>query len=174
MRVRKATLPDSAAIHGLIFDYARQNALLPRPLAEICENIRDFMVAEHKGEVIGCAALHIYGMHLAELRSIAVSPHHKGLGAGRALIKAILAESRQHRIACVCLFTRIPAFFAHLGFTKVRKERLPDKLYKDCRTCRNRKDCDEVALVRGRLPKFASLEAEPEKKRAPRRKGAKK
>jgi amino-acid N-acetyltransferase len=173
MHARKAVLPDASAIHGLIFEYARHGTLLPRSLTEIYENIRDFTVVENRGRVIGCGAMHIYGMHMAEARSIAVWPLYRGRGAGRILMKALLEEARQHHIACICLFTRIPRFFGHLGFTKVKKERLPDKLYKDCRNCRNRGACDEVAMIRGRLPKPVTLEAEPEK-RAPRRKGTKK
>ena len=40
--------------------------LLKRPFAEICENIRDFTVAESDGGVfLGCGALHLYGPHLS-------------------------------------------------------------------------------------------------------------
>ncbi len=158
MHVRKAILPDASAIHGLIFEYARHGTLLPRSLPEIYENIRDFTVVESKGRIAGCGALHIYGMHLAELRSIAVWPLYKGRGAGRVLIEGLLDEARQQRVACVCLFTRIPSFFGHLGFRKVKMELLPDKVYKDCRNCGKRKDCDEVAMIRGRLPTFDSHE----------------
>jgi len=173
MRVRKAVLTDAAAIHGLIFEYARHGTLLPRSLPEIYENIRDFVVVENSRRIIGCGALHIYGMHMAELRSIAVWPYCKGRGAGRALIAALLKEARRHRISCLCLFTRIPEFFSHMGFTKVGRERLPDKLYKDCHNCRKRDICDEVAMIRGRMPPHAGLEDRPESP-APRRKGAKK
>ncbi len=65
---------------------------------------------------LGCGALHLYGTHLAEIRSIAVWPNYQGAGAGRLLVDALLEEAEQHHVDCVCLFTRIPAFFAHLGF----------------------------------------------------------
>ncbi|OGS16681.1 MAG: hypothetical protein A2234_06860 [Elusimicrobia bacterium RIFOXYA2_FULL_58_8] len=173
MRVRKAILPDASAIHGLIFEYARHGTLLPRSLPEIYENIRDFTVVENRRRIIGCGALHIYGMHMAEVRSIAVWPSHKGRGAGRVLIDALLAEAHQHRISCVCLFTRIPEFFFRMGFTKVGRERLPDKLYKDCHNCRKRDICDEVAMFRGKMPHFTTLDEVPQPP-APRRKGARK
>lgn len=173
MRARKALLPDGPDIHGLIFEYARDAQLIPRTLAEINENIRDFTVVENRGKIIGCGALHIYGRHMAELRSIAVWPQYRGRNAGTILIKGLLDEARQHRLPAVCLFTRIPKFFAKLGFKKVKRERLPDKFYKDCRSCTRRNDCDEVAMVRGRLPSFSVLE-EPVKKSAPKRKGKKK
>ena len=67
VRVRKASLPDAAIIHELISGYSRDGVtLLPRSLGEIYENVRDFTVAEFKGKVIGCGALHLYGPHLAE------------------------------------------------------------------------------------------------------------
>lgn len=149
---RGAALPDVEAIHAIILPYAEKGTLLPRTRAELCENIRDFVVAEHEGKIIGCGALHLYGMHLAEIRTIAVLPEFKGLGAGRLLVEALLAEAGRHSVTCVCLFTRIPEFFGHMGFTIARREELPDKIYKDCVHCPNLHNCDEIAMVRGKLP----------------------
>src|SRR5580693_2837644 len=72
MRTRKAILPDAKHIHELISAYSGDGTLLPRTLAEICENVRDFVVLENEGRIIGCCALHLYGTHLAEIRSITV------------------------------------------------------------------------------------------------------
>src|SRR5579859_8027675 len=74
MRTRKAILPDAEHIHELISAYSGDGTLLPRTLAEICENVRDFVVLENEGRIIGCGALHLYGTHLAEIRSITVGP----------------------------------------------------------------------------------------------------
>src|SRR5271165_6973712 len=86
MRTRKAILPDAQQIHELISAYSGDGTLLPRTLPEICENVRDFVVLEDGGRIIGCGALHLYGTHLAEIRSITVSPQSKGHGVGRALV----------------------------------------------------------------------------------------
>ena len=72
-RTRKAILPDAEQIHELISAYSGDGTLLPRTLAEICENMRDFVVLEGDGRIIGCGALHLYGTHLAEIRSITVA-----------------------------------------------------------------------------------------------------
>lgn len=160
MRTRGAVLPDVETIHAMIRPYADDGILLPRDIPELCENVRDFVVAEQENErehaqqdrVVGCGALHLYGLHLAEIRSIAVSPEHKGLGIGRLLVEALLQESRRHRIACVCLFTRTPGFFRHMGFRIARREELPDKIYKDCIHCPKLHDCDEIAMVMGAIP----------------------
>src|SRR6266481_6894226 len=135
MRTRKAILPDAKRIHELISAYSGDGTLLPRTLAEICENVRDFVVLENEGRIIGCGALHLYGTHLAEIRSITVGPRAQGHGGGSRLMKALMAEARRHRVDCICLFTRAPEFFARQGFAMARREDLPDKIYKDCHVC---------------------------------------
>ena len=162
MRARRALLPDAEAIRTLIEEFSFDGTLLPRSLTEICENIRDFAVVESFSaagpDIIGCGALHLYGTHLAEIRSIAVRPTAQGLGAGRFLVKALFDEADLHRVSCVCLFTRIPKFFGHMGFKVAERERLPDKIYKDCSTCPRLLACDEIAMYRGELPQLAIRE----------------
>ena len=127
-------------------------------MPEICENIRDFVVVEEDGRILGCGALHLYGLHLAEVRSIAVFPQAKGNGAGRLLIDALLEQANRQEVTCVCLFTRIPSFFTRMGFSVAVREEIPDKLYKDCLRCPRLNHCDEVAMFRGELPQFAILQ----------------
>jgi amino-acid N-acetyltransferase len=152
---RKAIVPDAPAIHTIIAAYAREGILLPRSLGEICENVRDFTVVERRGEIIGCGALHLYGQHLAEVRSIAVRAGEQRSGAGSTLMSALMAEAREHRIGQLCLFTRSPQFFGKLGFVEAPHASLPDKIFKDCRNCPRfaNGQCDETAMV------FAGAEA---------------
>lgn len=157
MRTRRAVLPDAESIHALIAQYSHDGTLLPRTLNEVCENVRDFTVVVDRGDIVGCGALHLYGMHLTEVRSIAVSPSATGHGAGAMLVEALLREARHHRVECVCLFTRIPEFFARFGFRVAVREELPDKIYKDCLNCPRLHACDEIAMVRGELPTRAVL-----------------
>jgi len=149
---RNAVLPDVDSIFAIIQPYADRDVLLPRSRPEISENVRDFVVAEEGNRIVGCGALHLYGMHLAEIRSIAVAPGSQRRGIGRALVGALLEESRKHRVGCVCLFTRTPEFFARLGFEIARREELPDKIYKDCARCPRLTCCDEIAMVMGAIP----------------------
>ena len=160
MHTRKAILPDSVPIQELIALNVQTGALLPRSLPEICENVRDFVVVEEEpgGRLIGCGALHLYGTHLAEIRSISVDPAAQGKGAGRRLVKALLQEAARHHVAGVCLFTRIPDFFAKLGFSITALTDLPDKIYKDCLQCPRLNACDEVAMVKGEVPKMTILQ----------------
>jgi amino-acid N-acetyltransferase len=158
IRVHKAHLQDARNIFDLVNSLSGDGTLLRRSYAEICENIRDFTVAEtNDGEFLGCGALHLYGPHLAEVRSIVMRPEAKGQGAGGLLLKALVEEAEQHAVLSVCLFTRIPDFFEHFGFRVADRDAMPDKIYKDCQACPRLYACDEVAMVRGPLPKVAML-----------------
>ena len=158
IRIHKAHLQDARNIFDLVNSLSGDGTLLQRSYAEICENIRDFTVAEtNEGEFLGCGALHLYGPHLAEVRSIVMRPEAKGQGAGGSLLKALVEEAEQHAVLSVCLFTRIPDFFEHYGFRVADRDAMPDKIYKDCQTCPRLYACDEVAMVRGPLPKVAML-----------------
>lgn len=161
--VRKAKLQDAVHIFELVNSLSGDGTLLRRSYAEICENVRDFQIAESPvtseggGIFLGCGALHLYGPHLAEVRSIVVKPEAKGQGAGGKLLRALLDEAEYQGVVSVCLFTRIPDFFFHFNFRTADRTTLPDKIYKDCQTCPRLYACDEVAMVRGPLPRVAVL-----------------
>jgi amino-acid N-acetyltransferase len=163
--VRKARLQDARNIFDLVNSLSGDGTLLRRSYAELCENIRDFTIAERATpqsneedpEFLGCGALHLYGPHLAEVRSIVVRPEAKNLGAGAKLLQALIDEAAQHEVMSVCLFTRIPEFFDRFGFRVADRAAMPDKIYKDCQTCPRLYACDEVAMVRGPLPNVAVL-----------------
>ena len=157
-QVRQARLQDAQAIFDLVNSLSHDGTLLRRNYAEICENVRDFAIAESEaGLFLGCGALHLYGPHLAEVRSIVVKPEAKGQGAGGKLLRFLLDEAEYQGVASVCLFTRIPDFFFHFGFRVADRTTLPDKIYKDCQACPRLYACDEVAMVRGPLPRIAVL-----------------
>jgi amino-acid N-acetyltransferase len=157
MSVRRAILPDAEQIDQLIRTHTSDGTLLPRTLSEICADIRDFVVAEVDGKIIGCGALHLYGMHLAEIRSINVLDAYRGRKLGVKIVNALLEEAIHQHVTCVCLFTRVPEFFGSLGFKVADRDRLPDKVYKDCLKCPRNQACDEVAMYRGELPKASHL-----------------
>ncbi|HSY71331.1 MAG TPA: GNAT family N-acetyltransferase [Alloacidobacterium sp.] len=159
MLVRKARLQDAANIYELVNSLSHDGTLLRRVFAEICENVRDFTVAESdSGVFLGCGALHLYGPHLAEVRSIVVRPEAKGQGVGANLLNALLDEAEDHGVGCVCLFTRLPDFFFRYGFRIVEdRAALPDKIFKDCQNCPRLYRCDEVAMARGQVPKVSIL-----------------
>lgn len=153
MRARKALLPDVPQIHALIASYVPDGTLLPRSEKELCENICDFTVVEDDdSRIVACGALHFYGIHLTEVRSIAVKPNAQGKGTGRILIEALLKEAKTHSVQAICLFTRVPGFFGKLGFRIVNRDDLPDKALKDCCKCPKLHCCDEIAMLIGEIP----------------------
>jgi amino-acid N-acetyltransferase len=161
MRTRRARLQDAHAIYRLVDDHSHDGTLLHRTYAEIYKNIDTFTVVESAADgLIGCAALHVYGPHLAELRSIVVRPGIRGEGAGGLLVKSILAEAKESGIRCVCLFTRIPAFFEHFRFRITKHDSLRDKFVKDCQHCARRHACDETPMVIGELPTQQNLSSQ--------------
>src|SRR6202161_2389741 len=108
MLVRKALLRDATNIYDLVNSLSGDGTLLKRSFAEICENVRDFTVAESDGGVFqGCGALHFYGPHLCEVRSIVVRPEAKSKGTGGMLLQSLLDEAEDNGVGCVCLFTGI-------------------------------------------------------------------
>jgi amino-acid N-acetyltransferase len=163
IHIRKARVQDARNIFDLVNSLSGDGTLLRRSYAELCENIRDFTVAETlptdggESEFLGCGALHLYGPHLAEVRSIVMKPEAKGLGAGGRILQHLVDEAEDHGVMSVCLFTRIPTFFEHYGFREADRSAMPDKIYKDCQTCPRLYACDEIAMVRGPLPNVAVL-----------------
>jgi amino-acid N-acetyltransferase len=146
--IRKARMGDVKAIQKLIAEYARKGDMLPRSLSEIYENLRDYFVClEDGGEVIGSAAIHIMWENLAEVRSLAVRDGHKSKGVGTKLVEACISEAIVLGIPRLFALTYRPEFFEKLGFVRVEKAELPQKIWTDCLKCSKFPDCDEVALV---------------------------
>jgi len=145
--IRKARMADVKAIQKLIAEYARKGDMLPRSLSDIYENLRDYFVFEDGGEVIGSAAIHIMWEDLAEVRSLAVQEGSMRRGVGTQLVEACISEAIVLGIARVFALTYKPEFFERLGFHRVDKAELPQKIWTDCLKCAKFPDCDEIALV---------------------------
>ena len=67
--------------------------MLARPLSEIYENIRDFVVVRKGKRIIGCAALHVMWSDLAEIKSVAVDEEMQRQGVGNELVTALSQRS---------------------------------------------------------------------------------
>ena len=146
--IRKARMSDVKVIHQLIAEYARKGDMLPRSLADIYENLRDYFVFEEDdGELAGSAAIHIMWEDLAEVRSLAVREGKMRRGVGTRLVESCISEAIMLGIDRVFALTYKPEFFEKLGFHIVDKAELPQKIWTDCLKCSKFPDCDEVALV---------------------------
>lgn len=146
--IRKARMGDVKTIQKLVAEYARKGDMLPRSLSEIYENLRDYFVCmEDGGEIVGSAAIHIMWENLAEVRSVAVREDRMRRGVGTRLVEACISEAVVLGITRVFALTYRPEFFERLGFTRVDKAELPQKIWSDCLKCSKFPDCDEVALL---------------------------
>ena len=146
--IRKARMSDVKGIQQLIAEYARKGDMLPRSLADIYENLRDYFVFEEDGgELAGSAAIHIMWEDLAEVRSLAVREGRMRRGIGTQLVESCISEAIVLGIGRVFALTYKPEFFEKLGFHVVDKSELPQKIWTDCLKCSKFPDCDEVALV---------------------------
>lgn len=146
--IRKARMSDVKGIHDLIAEYARKGDMLPRSLADIYENLRDYFVfLGEDGELVGSAAIHIMWEDLAEVRSLAVREGKMRRGVGTQLVESCISEAIMLGIDRVFALTYKPGFFEKLGFHTVDKAELPQKIWTDCLKCSKFPDCDEVALV---------------------------
>ncbi|HEX7519533.1 MAG TPA: N-acetyltransferase [Candidatus Deferrimicrobium sp.] len=141
-------MSDVKGIHQMIAEYAQKGDMLPRSLADIYENLRDYCVfLGDDGELVGSAAIHIMWEDLAEVRSLAVREGKMRRGVGTQLVESCISEAIMLGIERVFALTYKPEFFEKLGFHVVDKAELPQKIWTDCLKCSKFPDCDEVALV---------------------------
>ena len=144
--IRKARMPDVQELQVLVNHFAAKNEMLPRSLNTIYENIRDFFVIESDGRIVGCCALHVTWGDLAEIKSLAVDETFQGSGCGRLLVEACLSEAREMGIPKVFALTYVPDFFQKMGFLRVDKNTLPQKIWSECINCHKFPDCGEEAV----------------------------
>jgi len=89
---------------------------------EWCKNF--FIACDEKDAWMGIAGYETYG-ESALLRSVAVDRSSRNLGYGRALVEAVLTDSRKQGIRTVYLLTdTAQAYFAKLGFRTVDRDRI--------------------------------------------------
>jgi len=145
--VEKAKINDVTQMHELINYFADGDEMLPRPLSEIYENIRDYFVVREGERVIACAALHVSWSDLAEVKSLAVAEDSQEQGIGAQLVEACLREARELGITTIFCLTYKPGFFEQVGFSQVEKTELPHKVWGECYRCPKFPNCNEVALI---------------------------
>lgn len=147
IQIRAATVRDVSAMLQIINDYAAGQVMLSRSPLSLYENLRDFLVADREGEILGCGALHVVWGDLAEIRSIAVRPNMKGQGLGMRLAQSLLEQAGALLLPRVFAFTYSPGFFHKLGFREVTHNELPHKVFGDCLNCPKFNACDEIAML---------------------------
>lgn len=150
--VRRARIDDVPRIADVMARYVEQDVLLPRPVSELFQCVREFHVAEVNGDVVACAALRLLWHDLGEVRSLAVRPDAHGKGLGQALVEAVVADARALGLPRLIALTRETEFFKRCGFTEQPREAMPRKVWTDCVRCARRHACDEVAVSLDLVP----------------------
>ena len=148
MIYRTATFRDVESIHKIVNAYAEQGLMLARSRNSIYETLRDFVLAEDQGEVVGVGALHLVWDELAEIRAMAISPDYAGKGIGYKIVQQLMEDARKLGVKTLFTLTYQPGFFVFFGFYEVPKEQLSQKVWKDCINCSKFPNCDEIAMVR--------------------------
>jgi len=152
IRIRRAVVNDAPQIAELVNYYARLGEMLPRPLLYLYQGIRDFVVAEVDGQLVGCGALRVMWSDLAEIRSLAVAESHRGKGIGVQIARELIEDARRLGLTRIFALTYRVAFFERLGFRVVPREALPQKSWTDCLTCPKVTMCDETPVMLELMP----------------------
>ncbi len=126
--IRPAVESDAHSIHNITRNGMQSDSLRERSLAEIETGIRDFLVYEIDGSIVGCLQLqdHESGGTI-EIGSVYVQSFYQQKGVGRRLVEyacSLAAERGASRI--IALSTRSAGFFTKIcGFTEGSVEDLP-------------------------------------------------
>lgn len=148
MLYRKALMSDAEQIYELANYYAEKGQMLTRARHQIYENIRDFLVAEDNGRIVGVAALHMMWNDLAEVRTLAVAEGYKRKGIGYKIVSDLMEEGKALGVKKFFALTYQPEFFRACGFSEEDKNNMPQKVWMDCINCPKFPNCDEICMTK--------------------------
>jgi amino-acid N-acetyltransferase len=125
--LRPARSEDIGGILRLLEPLEAEGILVKRNRSLLESEISRFVVIEHDGIVIACAALYPFRDEQAgELAGLAVHPDFRNQGAGERLLKEIELRARRMKLKrLVVLTTRAEHWFVERGFTETDIEALP-------------------------------------------------
>ena len=126
-RLRDAKLEDVGGILALIEPLEADGTLVKRGRERLEREIGNFLVIEHDGVIVGCAALYPFdGDRAAELACLAVAPEARDAGHGERLLRACEERARGLKIRkFFALTTRAEHWFLAQGFRAADPAALP-------------------------------------------------
>jgi amino-acid N-acetyltransferase len=147
--IKKATMADAKEIHSFMLEGAKTGEILPRPLNDMYQFLRDYWaLRQGKGKPIrAISSLHVCWHDLGEIRNLYVDEKLRGKGIGESLVKLSLDEAKTMGLKKVFALTYRPGFFERLGFRRTKRQNLPSKIWADCLSCMKFPDCDETAVI---------------------------
>ncbi len=127
--MRAATIDDVGGIIAIIAPLEEQGILVRRSRERLETEIERFVVAEHDGAIIGCAALYAFADEkVGELAALAVHPDFRREGYGEALMHEIEARARKLKLdRLFVLTTRTSQWFLERGFRNATVADLPQQ-----------------------------------------------
>ncbi len=133
--IEQATEPgDVDAVRGLFVEYAESLGVdffyqdFDRELAELPGDYAQpdgcLLIARAGADVVACVALRRLDEGVCEMKRFYVQPSHRGLGLGRALAEAVVAEGRRigyarMRLDTLPSMTGAAALYERLGFREI-------------------------------------------------------
>lgn len=147
LALRDAKASDVDELYTMIKFFSDRGMVLSKTMGELRTRIRNFIVCEEDDKVIGCATLHSYSIDLAEIRTLVVRRDKMGQGIGKMLVGELLSRAAQMYTKKIFVLTYQAAFFSKMGFNKVDKSILPQKIWDDCVSCSRFFCCDETAMI---------------------------
>ncbi|MFI5492728.1 amino-acid N-acetyltransferase [Actinoplanes sp. NPDC051859] len=129
--VRRARTTDVKTIRALVDAYTADRRLLSKATVTLFESVQEFWVAvdTEQDRVVGCGALHVMWEDLAEIRTVAVDPAHRGRKIGHRLVAELLQAAREIGVARVFCLTFETRFFGAFGFTEIDGAPVPHAVY---------------------------------------------
>lgn len=130
MQIRRARTGDVKAIRTLVDAYTADRRLLSKATVTLYESVQEFWVAADADDhVIGCGALHVMWEDLAEIRTVAVDPEHRGRKIGHLLVSRLIEAARELGVARVFCLTFETRFFGSFGFAPIDGAPVPHPVY---------------------------------------------
>ena len=130
MHVRRARTGDVKAIRDLVDTYTTDRRLLSKATVTLYESVQEFWVAVDENDtVLGCGALHVMWEDLAEIRTVAVDPEHRGRKIGHLIVDQLIEAARAVGVARVFCLTFETGFFGSFGFTPIDGAPVPHTVY---------------------------------------------
>ena len=125
--LRKAKIEDVGGILQLIEPLEAEGILVRRNRELLEIEIDRFIVFEHDGVILGCAALYPFPEeHACELACLAIHPDYRNFGHGNRLLKHIESKTISQGIHTLfVLTTHATHWFIEHGFTEATPAELP-------------------------------------------------
>jgi len=127
-RLRPARIEDVGGVLALIEPLEADGTLVKRGRQRLEQEIGNFEVIEHDGNILACAALYPMEDRSAELACLAVAPDTRNTGYGERLLLACEARARAAKIKRLfALTTRAQHWFLAQGFSEAGVSLLPER-----------------------------------------------